>query len=180
MHLQPCLMAILIAMRVFTKILKPPFAVLRQAGHLSCVYVDDSYLQGDTYSECQQNVHDTIELLLSLGFTIHPDKSVLKPTQVIIFLGFVINSVEMTITLTTEKKEKIKELCECMLQNNKLSIRDVAKLIGNLVAAFEAVPMGQLYYRCLETQKIEALVQSQGDFDVPITLNKSSLLEVKW
>ena len=168
------------AMRVFTKILKPPFAVLRQAGHLSCVYVDDSYLQGDTYSECQQNVHDTIELLLSLGFTIHPDKSVLKPTQVIIFLGFVINSVEMTITLTTEKKEKIKELCECMLQNNKLSIRDVAKLIGNLVAAFEAVPMGQLYYRCLETQKIEALVQSQGDFDVPITLNKSSLLEVKW
>ena len=56
----------------------------------------------------------------------------------------------------------------------------VAKLTGNLVAAFEAVPMGQLYYRCLEPQKIEALVQSQGDFDALITLNKSSLLEIKW
>ena len=86
----------------------------------------------------------------------------------------------MTITLTTEKKGKIKELCEYMLQNNKLTIRDVAKLIGNLVAAFEAVLMGQLYYRCLETQKIEALVRSQGDFDALITLNKSSLLEIKW
>ena len=51
-----------------------------------------------------------------------------------------------------------------MLQNNKLSIRDAGNLIGNLVAAFEAVPMGQLYYRCLETQKkIETLVRSQGD-----------------
>ena len=59
----------------------------------------------------------------------------------------------MTITLTTEKKGKIKELSEYMLQNNKLTIRDVAKLIGNLVVAFEAVPMGQLHYCCLETQK---------------------------
>ena len=32
------------AMRVFTKIRKHPFAVLRQSGHLSCVYVDNSYL----------------------------------------------------------------------------------------------------------------------------------------
>ena len=131
-------------------------------------------------SECQQNVHDTVALLLSLGFTIHPDKSVLKPTQAIIFLGFVINSIEMTITLATERRGKIKDLCEYMLQNSELTIRDVAKLIGNLVAAFEAVPMGQLYYRCLETQKIEALVRSQGDFDALITLNKSSLLEIKW
>ena len=113
------------AMRVFTKILKPPFAVLRQSGNLSCVYVDDSYLQGGTYSECQQNVHDTNALLQSLGFIIHPDKSVLKPTQVIIFLGFVIDSIEMTITLTTEEKGKIKKLCEYMLQNNKFTVRDV-------------------------------------------------------
>ena len=94
MHLQPCLMATLMLWVYSLKFLKPPFAVLRQSGHLSCVYADDSYLQGDTYSECQQTVHDTVALLLSLGFTIHPDKSVLKPTQVIIFLGFVINPLK--------------------------------------------------------------------------------------
>ena len=42
------------AMRVFTKVLKPPFAYLRTQGHLSVVYVDDTYLQGDTYSQCQE------------------------------------------------------------------------------------------------------------------------------
>ena len=40
------------AMHIITKILKPPFKVLREEGHLSVVYVDDVYLQGDTRAEC--------------------------------------------------------------------------------------------------------------------------------
>ena len=32
------------AMQIFTKILKPVYANLRQNGHLSVVFVDDSYL----------------------------------------------------------------------------------------------------------------------------------------
>ena len=36
------------AMRVFTKILKPPFACLREQDHSSVIYVDDSLLAGDT------------------------------------------------------------------------------------------------------------------------------------
>ena len=58
------------AMRIFMKILKPPFKVLREEGHLPVVYVDDVYLQGDTSAECCKNILDTLNLLLSLGFTI--------------------------------------------------------------------------------------------------------------
>ena len=63
------------AMRIFTKITKAPFSVLKMQGHTSVVYVDDSYLQGDTYESCLQNVNDTIIMLRSLGFTIHPENS---------------------------------------------------------------------------------------------------------
>ena len=31
----------------FTKIIKPPFALLRKLGHLSVGYIDDTYLQGE-------------------------------------------------------------------------------------------------------------------------------------
>ena len=48
------------AMRIFTKITKLPFSVLRMQGHASVVYVDDSYLQGDSYESCLKNVNDTI------------------------------------------------------------------------------------------------------------------------
>ena len=36
------------AMRLFTKVSKSVYAYLRQHGYMSVIFVDDSYLQGDT------------------------------------------------------------------------------------------------------------------------------------
>ena len=99
------------AMRVLTKILKPPFSCLREQGHSSVICADDSLLAGDTYKDCLDNIHDTKLLLEGLGFHIHPKKSVFLPTQVITFLGFEINTANMTISLTKAKKNQIKNLC---------------------------------------------------------------------
>ena len=167
------------AMRVFTKILKPPFAHLRTQGHLSVVYVDDTYLQGDTYSQCLSNVEDTISMLRSLGFCIHMKKSVLVPTQTITFLGFIVNSINMTISLTTEKREKIKKLCEQVLYM-QCTIRKLASLIGNIVASFPAVMYGPLYYRHLETDKAISLKKAKGDFDQHASLTEESKIELEW
>ena len=60
---------------------------------------------GETAKICLDNVTDTVKLLRRLGFTIHPGKSVFVPTQKITFLGFIIDSVKMTITLTEGKKK---------------------------------------------------------------------------
>ena len=74
-------------MRIFTKISNVPFGHLRSQGHNSVVYVDDSYLLGDMHQSCLANILDTIKLLRELGFVIQPDKSVLTPSQKIVFLG---------------------------------------------------------------------------------------------
>ena len=66
------------AMRAFTKVLKPPFAVLRENGQLSVVFADDIYLQGDNSDECQQNVWITKAFSVSLRSTIHVKKSILN------------------------------------------------------------------------------------------------------
>ena len=83
------------AMRVF----KSPFSILRSHGYLSVLFFDDSYLQGHTFSTSEDNVNTTVDALQCLGFTIHPEKSVLVPTQEIEFLGLVLNSVGMKIKL---------------------------------------------------------------------------------
>ena len=90
-------------MKVFNKILKPLFCWLREQGFASVVYVDDNLLAGETYQECCHNIYATNSLLQNLGFTIHKKKS-----QEIIFSGFVINTQNVTITLTNEKKSKNK------------------------------------------------------------------------
>ena len=91
-------------MRVFTKLLKPVFSTLRELGYESVIYVDDSLLQGDTFNECMENVLTTLNALQDLGFVIHSGKSKFIPTQKITFLGFIIDTSKMTLTLTTEKK----------------------------------------------------------------------------
>ena len=72
-----------------------------------------------------------------LGFTIHPGKSVLVPTQEVEFQGFVLNSVERKIKLTVCKSGKIISKIKKLLHEGKQTIRDVVCVIGSLVATFQ-------------------------------------------
>ena len=71
----------------------------------------------------------------NLGFTVHPE---LKPsfylTQQIEFLGFEINSVSTTITLTNAKTENLKLFCTNILNSKTPKIRTVTSLLGKLQA----------------------------------------------
>ena len=44
----------------------------------------------------------------------------MQPTQIIIFLGFVLNSQNMTIRLTNEKAKEIKQLCCKYVKNREI------------------------------------------------------------
>ena len=68
------------------------------------------------------------------------------PTQVVAFLGFEINTANMTISLTNSKKNKIKDLCVAALSNPTLTICQVASILGNIAASFEGVPYDRLHY----------------------------------
>ncbi len=39
-------------------------------------YIDDSWLMGTTWDDCAKNVVDTVKLLDTLGFVVHPEVSV--------------------------------------------------------------------------------------------------------
>lgn len=85
------------APRKFTKLLKPVFASLQKRGFSCFGYIDDTFVMGESFEGCLDSLESLRELLISLGFKIHPDKSVLKPVRELTFLGYVINSVEMTV-----------------------------------------------------------------------------------
>ena len=77
--------------------------------------------------------------------------------QVLTFLGFVLNSVDMTVSLTREKIQRIKVECEKMLELTELPIWELASFIGLLVSSFPGVLYGPLFYRHLEIEKTTAL-----------------------
>ena len=166
--------------RVFTKLLKPPFAWLRSQGYVILGYIDDTLLIALTEVEAKRAVQNTAKVLSELGFIIHPRKSIFKPTKEIIFLGFKINSQFMTVTLTEQKIVEIKDLCKNLLRKQKPSIRMVAMVIGKLVAAFPGVQYGPLHYRELEKDKTRALCWHKGNYDARITLNLPAREELDW
>ena len=48
----------------------------------------------------------------NLGFMIHPEKSVFEPSKKITFIGNIMDSEEMIVTLPLDKKERIAEECK--------------------------------------------------------------------
>ena len=74
-------MGLSLSPRVYTKILKPVFSELCKKGHISSIYLDDSWLMGKTLQQCEENVFDTVTLLDNLGFMVHDRKSVFVPSK---------------------------------------------------------------------------------------------------
>lgn len=124
------------APRIFTKMLKPVYSTLHNQGYVSVGYIDDSYLQGDSITECQQNVLCITSLFTKLGFYVHPSKSVFNPTQKLVVLGFIIDSVNMIVSPTPEKIQKTVKACEQLLRKKKPRIIDLARVIGLIISLF--------------------------------------------
>ena len=166
--------------RIFTKILKPPFAKIRALGHCIMGYIDDSILVAKSRKEAQEATKLATEMLTDLGFDINTEKSVFEPTQELEFLGFILNSQEMTVKLPLHKKDEIKSLCISLLSEPRPSIRFVAQVIGKLVAAMPGVQYGPMYYRQLEKEKTVALKLNRGHFDRKMTISNESRVDLQW
>ena len=86
------------------------------------------------------DITDSITILQELWFTKHPIKSWLTPKQEKTLLGFENDSCSMTITLKKEKKIRDEGLCKQLLTPHNICQRQLASVIGNIVANFKAVP----------------------------------------
>jgi hypothetical protein len=107
-------------------------------------------------------------------------KSLLTPTQKIEFLGFVLDSKTMNVSLAPRKMDKIVMLGKTLLTKSKISIRDLASFIGNTVAAEPGVPLAPLKYKFLEIERNKHLADSRGNYDTMITLSKPAKQLIDW
>ena len=149
--------------RKFTKLLKPPLSYLRLQQVTVAGFIDDLITLGRSFVKCERNIKLIVTLLDSLGFVVHPNKSIFVPARSIEYLGFVTDSQSMTISLTKKKKACIKQLCHEVLQEELLIIRKIARLLAKFTSSFPAVHFGPLHYRSLEQDKILALKFAKGN-----------------
>ena len=173
-------MGLACAPRKFVKLLKPVFAFLHARGHISSGYLDDTYIQGDSYQSCMANVTETIELLTKLGFYVHIEKSVTTPCRIMEHLGFILNSENMTVSVTEGKYNKLIDKIDTILNTDTPTIRLVASAIGSMVSYTIGVQFGSLFYKQLEIDKSLALKEKKGNFDEIMTLSELSIEHLRW
>lgn len=142
---------------LFTKIMKPVTSYLINLGFLSVVYLDDWLLICHSYVSCARNVKATTELLLSLGFIVNSEKSLMTPIQICRFLGLELDSQNMLIRLPRDKQVNTKKLVEKFMNLKHSKIRDFASSIGTLGFCCQASTYGWVYVKELEIEKDRAL-----------------------
>ena len=165
---------------VFTRIMKPILSHMRQQGFKISSFIDDSFLLGETRQTCKQNVNTAESLLLDLGFSINYIKSVKDPSQRLLHLGNIIDSVLMIVELPEKRISVIIRECKILISAKFASIRVVARIIGLIVATFSAVELGKLHYRKLERRKVHALLKARGNFNKRMKIDQSMKSELIW
>ena len=164
----------------FTKLTKPPLAMLRKQGHTVAIYIDDIIAIDQSFEECPLTVVETINLFQKLGFVIHPHKSKFIPAKIVEYLGFIIDSEKMITYQSDQKKQKIYEKCCIIPMKPKLTVGEFASFIGTLTPSFPGNQFGPLYYRTMLKFKDKSLKYNKGNFNAVIKLSEDTLHEISW
>ena len=167
------------APRIFTKLLRPAMAHLRSWGVRLIIYLDDILLMHQSKEFLLQQVKMTVHLIESLRFTINLEKSRLRLTQQIQFLGFILDSTQMKLFLPEEKILGISQMCQSLLDQTKVSIRQMSQLLGRMVAASPAVLSAPLRYHQLQHLKIRSFRRFES-FDALVTLDQGAIQDLRW
>ena len=165
---------------VFTKIGKTIVNWLRNNGVRVVIYLDDFLILGRSKEECEKDTKLAISIPTYVGFIINWNKSETIPKHVCKFLGFNINSINMTLELPQEKRVKIKEMLDVLLNMERINVKVLAKCISVLVAACPAVAYGWLYYKHLESIKRNALKTDSRNMNKWTTLSLEAKEELHW
>ena len=167
------------APRVFTKLMKPVVAALRQRGIRLIIYLDDILIMAESEALALHHAASTLNLLEGLGFIVNYNKSQLTPCQSIEFLGFLINSTNLTLQLPGEKLRKIRKTCQDILEKTEISVRELSKFLGLLTSSIQAIFLGPLHYRHLQRLKNTTMTSEQS-YEAILTLDSAAREEVLW
>ena len=96
-------------------------------------------------------------LLQDLGFVNNGKKSVLTPSQRILFLGFMVDSLGSSLNLPSRKLAKIWQELKRTLACPLSSLCQIARVVSPLSASLQAISPGPLHYRALQRLKAQHL-----------------------
>jgi len=170
-----------IAPWAFSRVMKAVAGALRERGIRMIVYLDDLLFLSRTREAAVRDIADATALLQSLGFCLKAEKCVLVPTQRIEFLGFTVDSRALTLGITCARARALRAQVDMAVRSPQRvwRARDLAALIGRLVATSTAVTPARLHLFHLNRDK-DCYRQRARSWGGMGRLSLASLRELRW
>ena len=161
----------------FTRIMQCALKPLHLEGKRVFSYLDDVLMASSTLATATSDLQVLKGHLRHLGFVLNDEKSSSVPQQVIEHLGFVINTQNQFVSMTKRKKLKLLKMVRRARSLRSMCVRDLARLLGSLVATREAIRPFLLNIRFLDIDRARAV--KENGWSAIVSLSDESILELQ-
>ena len=124
--------------------------IVRSANRRGCGtiinYLDDFCVIGKTKNECGESQQVLLATLRAVGFSIS-FKKLTPPATTTRFLGILIDSIKMNLSLPQDKMEKLTQSVDEVLQLRKVKKKQLEQVAGYLAHASKVVRGGRVFSR---------------------------------
>ncbi len=148
-------------------------------------YVDDILMrcQRMKKQEAAQLFKDVKETLKILKLPVKKEKSDFLPHRKLQYLGFVINSRDLTIAISKKKLKGVERQVRRALRQNEMKIlklKHLSTTIGQLLALLPAVPEARLHSRFLYKTQTELVNRKGWALEAIVHLDTEARAELNW
>ena len=170
-----------IAPLIFTRIMRMALKPLRRKGIRLAAYLDDILIISESRDQAVDSTKKTTQWLEELGFVINYKKSVLCPSQKLVFLGTMIDTCDMNLSVPTSKIIKVQREARQILGKSNWPAHKLAATIGLMNSVCKAISPGMLMTRYLLANLPEVLNENANNWNTTkVKLWTTSRQELSW
>ena len=138
------------APQVFSRVMAPVSAILHSWGIRMKRYLDDWLVQSSSRTSLLHDLQVVLDLCQELGIVVNPSKSHLVPSQVVQYLGVMIDSRSFRASPSSELVAKLHSTADAFLSCAAPPASSWLTLLGILSSLAHLVPGGRLRMRSLQ------------------------------
>ena len=166
------------APQVFTRVMAPVSAILHSMGIRMRRYLDDWLVQSSSQESLLRDLQTVLHLCHELGIVVNPQKSHLVPSQVVQYLGVVINAETFRASPSQERISRLLSTAAEFRSSASPPASLWLSLLGILSSLAHLVPGGRLRMRSLQL----CLHRSwdRRDLSAPVFSSAKCLRDLQW
>ena len=138
------------APQVFTRVMAPVSAFLHSLGIWLRRYLDDWLIQASSREQVLLALRTVLRLCNSLGIVVNWEKSQLVPTQKMIYLGVLLDSVSFRASPAQKRVDKLLSVGDVFLSCVNQPAKSWLELLGVLSSLTQLILGGQLRMRSFQ------------------------------